>query len=354
MSPRFEKYNRQSTVDLSAINPANGRPGAMVVTGLNGVGRALQRHRLTLGPSLSIAWNLLGDSKTVVRASASLGHGNSLTGSQWGTQAFNAAPVYLSPNPQLEPALSLRDGIPPLERPLPDLRPEAVNETNADFVYRGRTGPVYPSASLSIEREIPFSTMLTLGASTGSARDTYVGNSAANFNAIPLSALSFRDQLNDEAFNRSLRPYPQYKSLNVGGLYPLGRYRREAAYLSVEKRAGAGLSLSFRYDWTKQRDDYSGRGRQDFLNRRNEWSLSFATPHRVTLTYIYELPIGRARPCSRTPTGDGTLWTAGRSADQTTYSSGEPVSLKPQFNNTGGVIPNLRVNVVPGVDARAA
>jgi hypothetical protein len=55
------------------------------------------------------------------------------------------------------------------------------------------------------------------------------------------------------------------------------------------------LSLGFRYDWTKQRDDYSGSGRQDYLNRRKEWSLSFVTPHRVTLTYMYELPIGRGK-----------------------------------------------------------
>ena len=61
---------------------------------------------------------------------------------------------------------------------------------------------------------------MTRAASYTGGRDIYVGNGVANLNAIPLSALAYRDQLNDEAFNRSLRPYPQYKSLNVGGLYP--------------------------------------------------------------------------------------------------------------------------------------
>jgi hypothetical protein len=354
MSPRFEKYNRQSSVDLSAVNPANGRPGAMIVTGLNGVGRAFEPYRLMLGPSASLAWNPRGDSKTVLRASLSRSDGASLTSSQWGTQAFNPAPVYLSPNPQLEPALRLGDGLPPLARPLPDLRPEALNDTNADLVYRGRTQPTYDSASLSIERQLPFSTMLTLGASHSGARDTYVGNSVANLNAIPLAALAHRDQLYDEDFNRSLRPYPQYKSLNVGGLYPLGRYRREAAYVSVEKRATAGLSLSFRYDWTKQRDDYSGTGRQDYLNRRNEWSLSFVTPHRVTLTYMYELPIGRGKALLAYSDWRRHLVDGWSLSGSSSYSSGEPVSLRPQFNNTGGVISALRVNVVPGVDPRAA
>jgi len=34
----------------------------------------------------------------------------------------------------------------------------------------------------------------------------------------------------------------------------------------------------------------------------------------------------------------------------TTWASGEPVALRPQFNNTGGVVDGLNVSVVPGVD----
>jgi hypothetical protein len=33
----------------------------------------------------------------------------------------------------------------------------------------------------------------------------------------------------------------------------------------------------------------------------------------------------------------------------TTLVSGEPIALRPQFNNTGGVVDALNVNVVPGV-----
>ncbi len=261
-SPRVEKYDRQSTVDLSVINPANSRPGAMIVAGLNGTGRSFQPHYVKLEPSASLAWNPFGDSETVVRASYSRYYGSSGISSTFGTQAFNAAPVYLSSNSQLEPAVRLSDGLPPLDRPLPDLRPDALNNTNADLVYRGHVQPAYQSASLSVERQFPFATLLTAGASHNDGKDIYVGNGVANFNAIPLTALAYRDQLNDEGFNRSLRPYPHYKSLNVGGMYPLGRYRQESGYVSVEKRATEGLSLTFRYNWTKRWDDYSG-GRQD-------------------------------------------------------------------------------------------
>ena len=67
-TPRTEKYDRQSDIDLSAINPANGLPGALVVAGRGGIGSAFQPTLVRLAPSLSIAWNPLNDAKTVVRA----------------------------------------------------------------------------------------------------------------------------------------------------------------------------------------------------------------------------------------------------------------------------------------------
>ncbi|MCC7500122.1 MAG: hypothetical protein IT160_21260, partial [Bryobacterales bacterium] len=70
-TPRVEKYNRQSTVDLSTINPENGLPGAMIVAGENGVGRAFQPVYCKLQPSASFKWNPLGDVNWVVRGAFS-------------------------------------------------------------------------------------------------------------------------------------------------------------------------------------------------------------------------------------------------------------------------------------------
>jgi hypothetical protein len=195
--------------------------------------------------------------------------------------------------------------------------------------------------------------VVAAGASYAVGKNLYVGNGAANLNAVPLTALAYRDQLNDEAFNRSLRPYPQYKSLNVGGLYPLGRYRQESAYVSVEKRATAGLSLTFRFNWTKRRDDYSG-GRQDYNNRRNEWSLSSYNPRTVSLSYMYELPIGRGKALLAFSDWRGHLVDGWSLSGGSSYSSGSPMMLRPQFNNTGGVISYLRVTTVPGANPHVA
>jgi hypothetical protein len=349
-TPRFEKYDRQSTVDLSVINPVNGRPGAMIVAGSPGVGRAFQPHLLYVDAGAGLNWNLFGDTRSVMRLGYDSDHSApGIYATDWGTQAFNARPIYLSANPQLSPALVLRDGLPPLDRPLPDTRPEAVNDTNADLIYRGDVLPVQQSVSASAERQLPFSTVVSVGASASWGKDIYGGNAVVNLNALPLSALAYRDDLYNEAFNRSLRPFPHYRSLNVGGIYPAGRYRRESWYVSAEKRASGGLSLGVSLSWVKARDDYSG-GRQDFFNRRNEWSLASINPFRINVNYMYELPFGRGKALFAYADWRKHIFDGWALSGSSFYASGEPLALYPQFNNTGGVISFLRVNAVPGVD----
>ncbi len=356
-TPRVEKYDRQSTVDLDALNPANGRKGALIAAGRDGRGRTFQPVRVKPEPSAGFSWNPWGDARTVVRGSFARSYaGIPIYSSQWGTQGFNGTPTFISPNVQLEPAVRLADGLPPPARSLPDLRPEAANDTVADLVDRSRLQPVYQSASLSVEREAPGSVVLTIGAAYSGGRNLLVGNWAANPNAIPLEALRFRDQLNDEQFNRSLRPYPQFKGFDVSSSWPLGRYHRDAGFLRLEKRASRGLTLSAYYEFSKQLDDYSGPyGRQDYFNRRNEWSLTaYNRPHRFSFSCVYELPLGPNKTLLgytdwRRHLADGWSLSAISS-----FTSGEPIALRPQFNNTGGVVDTLNVNVVPGVSPRVA
>jgi hypothetical protein len=351
-TPRVEKYDRQSTVDLEAINPANNRPGALIAAGQTPRGRGFRRAQIWMEPSVSVAWNPRGDAKSVVRLSYSRSYqGIPIYTGQWATQGFNASPAYISPNVQLEPAVTLGRGLPGQSGPLPDLRPEAANNTIADLVDLSDRLPIYQSAGISIEREFPGSAVVTLGYGYASGKDLLVSNSAANPNAVHLDNLAFRDLLNDEAFNRALRPYPQYKGFDVYSSYPLGRYRRDAGYVRLEKRATQGLSFSASYEFSKQMDDYSGPyGKQDFFNSRNEWSLTPGSePHRLYFTYMYELPFGRHFEDWKRRLVDG--WSVSGSGF---VQSGNPVYLRPQYNNTGGVVQALRVNVVPGMDPHVA
>lgn len=354
--PRVEKYDRQSTVDLNTYNVAAAHLGALVFAGQDGWGRRFQPIRTKLEPSASVAWNPGGDTKTVVRASFYRAYsGMPVYFGQWGTQGFNAIPTYVSPNSQLAPAVTLSGGLPALTRPLPDLRPDTANDQMADLMQLDpRRQPMYQSASLSVEREMPGAFLVTVAASYAGAKDQFVSENTYNPNAIPLDALKYRDALNDEAFRSTLRPYPQYKVFDLSGLYPHGRYQRDAASVRVEKRATQGLTLSAYYEFSKSMDDYSGPwGAQDFFNSRNEWSMTaWSSPHRFSLTYNYELPLGTNKTLFSFQDWRRYLTDGWSVSGMTTFYSGAPLALHPEFNNTGGVINVLHVDVAPGVDPR--
>ena len=352
-TPRVEKYDRQSTVDLNAINPANGLPGALVAAGLNGIPRGFRPTLLRLDPSASLSWSPESVSKTTVRAAWSLSHGPlPIYFGQWGTQGFNGYQSFISPNVQLDPAVMLSSPLPGLPHPLPDLRPDAANGTVADLIDRTDRDPVYQSASLSVERELPGAVVVTAGAGISGGHNLLVGSSSANPNAVPLDALKYRDQLNDEDFNQSLRPYPQYKGFELYSLYPHGHYNRTAGYVRVEKRISMGLTLNAYFEMSKQMDDYSGPyGTEDFFNQRNEWSLtSYNRPRYLRLSYTYELPLGTNKPLLNYQDWRRHLASGWSLSGSGLFGAGIPLALRPQFNNTGGVIQALHVNAVPGVN----
>jgi len=355
-TPRVEKYNRQSTVDPSALDPSNGLPGALVFAGLGWIPRGMRDANLDLDPSLGIVWTPRG-ATTVVRASFSRAHGQiPIYNGQWGTQGFNGRQTFTSPNTQLSPALDLATGVPPFTTPLPDLSPSGADNTVADFVDLSGREPVYQSASLSVERDAPFSMVISLGTNYSQGRDILVGDGAANPNAIDPRFLSYGDALYNLAFRNTLQPYPQYQGFELYGLYPAGRYQRNAGFVRLEKHASFGLSFVAYYEFSKQMDDYSGPyGEEDFFNRRNDWALtSYNTPQYLQLTYAYELPFGADKPLLQL-SGWGGLLVSGWSMNGAAYwNDGTPLALHPEFNNTGGVLSTLNVNVVPGADPRVA
>ena len=350
--PRLEKYDRQSTVSFSQINPANGLPGAVAVASHGGFGRAFQPVVWSSEQTLGLAWNVLGSARTVARVNYS--HSFSpppLYQGQFGTQAFNGTITRVSPNPQLTPAATVAAGL-PTSGNYPDLRPESANFTVADLIEPTGRQSSFHSASASLEKELPGALVLTAGTSHTTGEHLLLGNTGSNPNAIHLPALAFRDLLNDEQFNRSQRPFPQYQRFEVFNSYPEGDYQRDAGFLRLEKRTSAGLSLAASYEFSKQFDNYSGPyGVQDYYNRQNEWSLSAGNnPHRLSLTYMYELPLGAGKMWLQMDDWRRYLVDGWSVSGVTTVASGEPLALRPQFNNTGGVVDALHVDTVPGVD----
>jgi hypothetical protein len=352
-TPRVEKYNRQSTIDPMVIDPATGLPGALVFAGRNGISRGLRPSSVDLDEALGITWNPGGGSKTAVRASVHHWFGYMpIYNGQWGTQGFNARQTFTSANSQLTPALVLRDGIPPLPTPLPDLSPSAADNTVADYLDMSSRVPIYRSASLSIQRQMPFSMVVTIGTDYSAGRDILVGDGTTSPNAINPVYLSYRDQLYDEQFRLSLQPFPQFKGFELYGLYPAGRYQRNSGYIQVEKRESYGLSFTATYEFSRQFDNYSGPyGNQDLINLRNDWSpTSYNPPQYLQLSYIYDLPFGPGKPLLDLNGWARPLVSGWTISGMAYWNNGEPLALRPEFNNTGDVLSTLYVDVVPGVD----
>jgi hypothetical protein len=278
-----------------------------------------------------------------------------LAGGAFATQGFNGLRTYISENQQLEPAVVVRDGLAPLGEPLPNLSADAANDTDPDFIPDTGKQPRYRYAAVNIERKLPDGMTLRLGGSLYRGKDLLVGGAVAGINAIALDALAHRDQLNDESFRRTLRPFPQFQQFNTAGQFPLGRYRYESGFVSLEKRAARGLTFDMQYQLRKSRDDYTGPGVQDYFNLDNEWSLTRgARPQIFTLTYVYELPFGAGKPILNNSKVIGSILGNWSVSGYTRWYSGDPISLQPEFNNTGQVVPYLRVQSVAGVDAHVA
>jgi hypothetical protein len=113
-TPRTEKYDRQSNIDLSAINPANGLPGALVVAGAGrfrrrvpadaGAPGAQPGHRLESAGTTRRPW--CGRiSRAITRAFRSIPDSLARKGSTSMRRFFRRTA-------QLQPALTMRTGVP--------------------------------------------------------------------------------------------------------------------------------------------------------------------------------------------------------------------------------------------------
>jgi hypothetical protein len=69
----------------------------------------------------------------------------------------------------------------------------------------------------------------------------------------------------------------------------------------------------------------------------------------ASLNYVYELPFGPNKSLFRFNDWRRALVAGWSLTGTSTLVSGRPLSLRASFNNTGGVVRGLYVNVVPGV-----
>jgi hypothetical protein len=341
-APYTEKYGRLSVVDT---NPAGGftelaefQSGSTTPFAGGALPTSLvYPFPLALMPRLGLAWRVPKLKQLVVRA----GYGMNFTVGQYGSFASTTAlqPMALQPtfvNEQTNEATM--PGQYTLANGFPTTPTSSTLGTYAiDPHYRL---PYVQAYNLDVQKTLPWGIVLNVGynGSMGSRLDV---------KSTPRRSISSPDTNYNPA---------------TGLPYAIFTYDQAAAFsrfnagtLRVNKRLTGGVALGANYQYSHSTDDASGtvQNWQNIL--AEEGNSSFDVRHKVSGTYLYELPFGQDKRW--VTSGAGAHILEGFSISGSfTFATGTP--LTPYYpaaasDVSRGVAGILRPNYVPGISATA-
>jgi hypothetical protein len=292
--------------------------GGLLFAGVGGQPRDLtDLDRNNLAPRIGVAFKL--SEKTVLRSGYGLFYGATTLLSE-ARQGFSVSTPFVASN----------DGfITPVETLSSPFRNGFQTPTGAglglltlagqgiSFVDPGREAPFTHQYQFSIQHQLPWEILLDAAYAGSLGRDLPV---TRQINAIPESfrvqareifLATGRNIQNDTVNNpffgvlttgsltggtttrgQLLRPYPQFTSVMALN-QNIGQSRYDALQVKANRRFSKGLSLTTTYTFSKQLE------RLRFLNDTDLEPVreinDFDTPHRVVVSSVYELPIGKGR-----------------------------------------------------------
>jgi hypothetical protein len=323
--PRREALNITSNFSLTAIDPKNGRPGALVFgTNCNCNTRWADTWLKDIAPRIGFAYS--PQSRTVLRGGYAILYGplqyNDFGGSM--LQGYSANPNFGSDT--FNPAFNIGGGFPAYAPP-PNLDPGQLDNGNAaapQFVGGSYIAPKYGRPAmvnqwnLQIQQEVAKDLIFTLGYIGQAAQNLRSG--IENINNMPAANFARGDQLTQfdlpaagvpspyPGFNgqvqQALRPFPQYGFIATDCcLQNVGHSSYDALIASLERRFSAGFNLQASYTWSKTITDADSilpginggvAQEQNPFDHRSAKAISTQDiPNTFVLSYIYELPFGR-------------------------------------------------------------
>jgi Carboxypeptidase regulatory-like domain/TonB dependent receptor len=389
-SPRKTDPNRQNSFNPTAINPVSNTPGALGFSGLNGASvYANQWDVNNFGPRVGFSWS--PRDQWVVRG----GFGVLYTGEYasgtpqegnlgYGTSGATTG-VYNSTTGILSPAFEISS--------IPDFwtTPTAAQLTPGfGAAAPGPTAPYYTGAytphtvvtywaqnhvngyiyqtSFDIQRQFAGNLLLDLTylGTFGHSMPVWGLNTSYSINQVPDADLPLVTA--NPAVAQSLRPFPQYQNVQI--LDPnIGASKYNGANVGLQKRYSQGLQFQANYTFSKFEDNADSylelagfpgdNSFTDYYNPKSRWGLSGSDiRHRLVLSGLYELPVGRGRRFSPSSTVLEEVvggWSFGTIAE---LHTGTPLSVVDAVNNTGsfsdGVRPNLVGNPVLSSSQRSS
>ncbi len=268
----------------------------------------------------------------------------------------NQATTFISPGTKLSNPLAKS-----VAGPTTILLPLGRGYANNPTYYNGQTiqgrdpnrsFPYLQQWNASVQQSFTPTTIIQL-AYLGARGDHIPVNQTLNLNQIP-------DQF-DAAPSQALRPYPQYQNVNEVSPY-LGNTYYDSLQATFTKRFSAGGTILANYSWSKFLSNAESSTAaveshpiglvQDNTNLRAEKSyLSFDVPHRLVVSYILDLPVGKGkRFLSHQGAAAETLVSGWNATGINSFQSGFPVAITATANvlaTTYGA-GTIRPNVVPG------
>ncbi len=297
--------------------------GAVMFAGENGYGRhAGNPNMLKVSPRIGAAYAL--NEKTAIRG----GYGifwAPLSFSFQSTLGYSqATPIIGSLDNNLTPATQLSNPYPtgllqPVGRGAGGLT--GVGQGIAIPDKDARAGYVQ-QYSLDMQRQLPGSFVFGIGY-IGS-KSLNLAQNGRNINQLDPQYLSLGSQLNQSVPNpmyqrggilgvggatisrsQLLRPFPQFTSISLDRS-DTNRAVYHALYLKLQRRFSKGFTATATYTRSQNMDasygsngnDFAGTvsGPQNAYNPGAEYSLSSVhTPHRLSLSSTYELPLGKGK-----------------------------------------------------------
>lgn len=329
--PRREAGNQSSNFNPTAIDPKNGRPGALIFGTTcqpNCNTRWADTYFKDIAPRVGFAFSptSLGN-KFVLRGGYSILYGP-LQYPDFGgsTRTGYVIPQIQSSN-GFDPAYAVDGGVlPPVAGENLDPGFYDNNNANAAVSFSNYIKPSYGRPAqinqynLQIQQELTKDLIMTLGyiGSSGShlrsgnenvnniAKSNFSrGDALVNYNLAANGVASPYPQFNGNV-QQSLRPFPQYGYIATDCcLQNTGHSNYQALIASADRRFAQGISLTASYTWSKDLTNADSalpgtnggvQQVQDPFDSKSQKSLSIQDiPHTFVTSFLAELPFGKGK-----------------------------------------------------------
>ena len=390
--PPTNAKDEYSDFNPTRSNPAAGNiPGALWFAG-NGAGREGKRSLVPgwyggWGPRIGLAYTL--NDKTTIRAGfgRSFSRVTAVQGSGHfagfiGQYQFNNGSQGVSPT------FLLDQGLPAYTLP-PSINPSFSNGNTIDY-WNGQDATRAPESlswTLTVQRQL--SPNMTMEIGYNASAGVHLQTGLQNLNQVPTKVMNdmiakfgttqalaiLRSDITSATASgagyrepfagfkalwggsatvaQSLRPFPQYSSINTGVQNgdKSGHSTYHAAVLKIDRRLSRGLTFQSSYVFSKiltDSDTYfaTGATTQDQYNRGLEKSIGQNDQtHAIKFSSIYDLPFGKGGRWMTT--GFLSKVTGGwRIAGIQVYSSGTPIAL-----TRNNALPIFNTSTRPQVDS---